>query len=342
MITVSQYDQVQRLLGRKGRPRLKKHVFAFSGMIRCGECGSMITAEEKRQVICSHCKYKFSYLNRETCPRCESKINEMKEPVFLYYVYYRCAKRKNPKCSQKYIKMEDLEKQINQALVKFQISVRFKDLALRLLRDYYRKSSAVQENIVESLSKSYNDVQARLTNLLNLKLSPLNTGGNLLSDEEYVQQKELLMQEKHRIEEKLRDQGQSFEDWMTLCEKAFNFAAHARCWFYEGDWEAKRMILSSLGSNLILLNKKVTINLENPLLVAIEKAVKTTPEASPDFAVFEPEKALVFSGRNEDLDSKFPDLLRGLNDVRTLWVLSSEQWIFEVYAPEDHKVRIAA
>src|SRR5205085_11116266 len=116
----------------------------------------------------------------------------------------------------------ELEEQIDQVLAKVQISVRFKDWALKRLRSYYHSSRTVQENIAESLSKSYNDVQARLTNLLNLKLSPLNASGSLMSDEEYVQQKDLLMKEKHQIEEKLRDQGQSFEDWMSLCERAFN------------------------------------------------------------------------------------------------------------------------
>ncbi len=60
MITPEKYDKVQILLGRKGRPRPKKYNFAFRGLIRCGECGAMVTAEEKNQIICSKCKYKFS------------------------------------------------------------------------------------------------------------------------------------------------------------------------------------------------------------------------------------------------------------------------------------------
>lgn len=345
MISVSEYDRIQELLGRKGKPRPKRHVFAFSGMIRCSECSSMITAEEKRQVICSQCKYKFSYLNRSDCPRCGIKIDDLKAPVFLHYIYYRCSKKKNRSCGQKYIKVEELEEQIDQVLAKVQVSTEFKDWVLKRLRSYYHSSRTVQENIAESLSKSYSDVQTRLTNLLNLKLSPLNANGSLMSDEEYVQQKDLLMKEKHRIEEKLRDQGQSFEDWMSLCERAFNFAVSARCWFSEGDWEAKRLILSSLGSNLILLNKKILIKLENPLLIAVEKTVNEMPEASPNFARLEPEKEIAFSGRNDELDSQIPNLLQSWNDVRTLWALSFEPWIFEVYSPTPNhsfKFRIAA
>ena len=47
MITPEEYDKVQMLLGLRGRPRPKRHVFAFVGMMKCGECGLSITAESK-------------------------------------------------------------------------------------------------------------------------------------------------------------------------------------------------------------------------------------------------------------------------------------------------------
>jgi hypothetical protein len=47
MITLDEFDRVQHLLGRPGRPRPKKQEFAFTGMIRCGECGLSITAENQ-------------------------------------------------------------------------------------------------------------------------------------------------------------------------------------------------------------------------------------------------------------------------------------------------------
>jgi site-specific DNA recombinase len=50
MITREEYDKVQMLLGRKGRPRPKNHAFAFVGTMRCGECGMAITAEEKTKI----------------------------------------------------------------------------------------------------------------------------------------------------------------------------------------------------------------------------------------------------------------------------------------------------
>src|SRR5439155_2450984 len=42
MITEEEFDRVQVLLGRDGSPRPAKHfAFAFTGLIRCGECQAM-------------------------------------------------------------------------------------------------------------------------------------------------------------------------------------------------------------------------------------------------------------------------------------------------------------
>ncbi len=62
MITAAEYDRVQMLLGRNGNPRPQSnHEFAFTGLIRCGDCGRAVTAEEKYQVICGGCRFKFAW-----------------------------------------------------------------------------------------------------------------------------------------------------------------------------------------------------------------------------------------------------------------------------------------
>jgi site-specific DNA recombinase len=346
MITVSEYDRVQTLLGRKGRPRPKQHAAAFTGLIRCGECRSMITVENKRQVICSKCKLKFSNMHRDDCPNCGTNISAMNHPTSLHYVYYRCTKKKKRRCSQPCIRAEELERQIGAALSGIEAGPEVKEWALKALRNHYQSDETAQESLTDSLTKSYKDVESRLANLLSLKLSPLNVNGSLLSDEEYAQQKNTLLQDKHRIEERMRDKGQTFEEWLTVCERVFDFAVYARCWFAEGDWEAQRMILASFGSNLTLLDKKVTINLDNPLLAAVENTRKTFLEIMPNFDRLEPSKSTVSAGPNRCLDENIPKLLREWKDVRTLWFFSDKPWEFEVYIPEGfrrrRKLRLAA
>jgi site-specific DNA recombinase len=97
MITEAEYDRVQILLGKKGNPRPKsQREFPFIGLIKCGECGRMVTAEEKHQIICSHCNFKFAYGKREACPRCTTPIEKMRNPKFPCYSYYHCSKAKFP------------------------------------------------------------------------------------------------------------------------------------------------------------------------------------------------------------------------------------------------------
>ena len=73
MITLQEFEKVQRIL-KRAKSRAKDKHFAYTGMMRCAECGSIITAEEKVNRFGSH------------------------------YTYYHCAKRKGgayDRCKQK-------------------------------------------------------------------------------------------------------------------------------------------------------------------------------------------------------------------------------------------------
>jgi len=93
MITLEEYDRVQMLLGREGKPRPKTHEFAFTGSIRCGVCGCLYTAETKKKII--------------------KKTGEIKE-----YTYYHCTRKTTKiKCDQKKnIPVDDLELAIENEL----------------------------------------------------------------------------------------------------------------------------------------------------------------------------------------------------------------------------------
>jgi len=66
VITIEEYDQIQTILGIKGAKREKTHSFDFSGLMRCGECGAMVTAEDR--------------------------IKRQKNGNVHTYVYYHCTK----------------------------------------------------------------------------------------------------------------------------------------------------------------------------------------------------------------------------------------------------------
>src|SRR5262249_42391612 len=171
MITVEEYDRVQTLLGRKGRPRAIARTFAFTGLIRCGGCGSMVTAEEKHQLICSACRHKFAYRKKDACPSCQARMKDMKNPKFLHYTYYHCTKRKNPKCRQAAIEVKELERQMDSYLSLIEISHKFKDWALRHIHELQDEETASNRTLDENRQRAYSDCLKRLENLVNLKTS---------------------------------------------------------------------------------------------------------------------------------------------------------------------------
>lgn len=318
MITQEEYDRVQILLGRNGRPRSKKYDFAFRGIIRCGECGGIVTAEEKNQIICSKCKYKFSSNNRIECPKCKTAIEEMINPTILKYVYYHCTKRKNPQCTQGYIEINKLEEQIDEYLSKIHISERFRNWAIKYLKEENEKEVASRESIMSSQRKAYDGCLKKLNNLFQLKISPLNSDGNLLSDEEYARQKAELIKEKTRLEEILNDTNGRINKWLDIAEQTFDFACHARYWFAHGSPEEEGRILQAIGSNLTLKDKKLFIQLKKPF-ISIQKMVMKVPEVRPPF---EPKNCGLNKGRIEDLYSKNLILRGELDEVRTYIMLN--------------------
>ncbi len=93
------FDKCQEILAKrswKGRITTDKRTQkVFTGLFRCGECGMMITAEQKTKF--------YKRTNHEAV-----------------YTYYRCTKKSktHPNCTQKFIREEELDKQLSGLLQK--------------------------------------------------------------------------------------------------------------------------------------------------------------------------------------------------------------------------------
>ncbi len=82
LISKELFDQVQETRGiNKGVWGSK--TFAFRGLLKCGQCGADITAQDKFKTL--------------------KKTGEVKR-----FVYYNCTRRKDPNCTEKYINEDKL------------------------------------------------------------------------------------------------------------------------------------------------------------------------------------------------------------------------------------------
>jgi hypothetical protein len=298
------------LLGRNGNPRPSSHAkdFAFTGLIRCGECSSMVTAEEKHQLICGACRHKFAYRQRQSCPRCGLLIERMKAPRFLHYTYYHCTKSRNPECSQPGVSAPNLENQIECSLAQIQISSKFKEWAIKFAHELHARESSDMNSIIHQQQKAYRDCLHRLGSLVSLKTSPANADGGLISEEEYRGQRMELLKEKAALEELSRDAGQGVEHSLALTERVFEFACSARDRFATGSIQTQKTILATLGSNLTLKDKKLRIEAKEPFFM-LEKSDVSCPTSNDRI---EPK---IHGSTKAQTDSNFSRSSRGLRDV---------------------------
>ncbi|HXR46676.1 MAG TPA: recombinase family protein [Candidatus Limnocylindrales bacterium] len=328
MVTEAEYDQVQTLLGRNGNPRPQAHPeFAFTGLIRCGDCGRMVTAEEKHQIMCGNCKFKFACRNRDVCPRCKTTIEKMADPLFLHYTYYHCSRSKRPSCRQKCVSGPELEQQINERLAQISISTQFKDLANKYLHELDAQEAQSQAEIVQAQEQAYRACLGQIEGLVSLKTSPGNRDGSLLSDAEYAERRSHLLEEKANLEKSSNCAGQQNEQRLKLSERTFEFACLVQERFTKGDSKTKKEILDTIASNLILKDKKLLIEARKPFVILGDALSSEAPVIPP----IEPEIMQVIQGRNIPSIFQRPQMRGGRDDVRT-YLRKAERAAALIYA----------
>ncbi len=233
IITEEEYDKVQFLLGRAGRPRPKKHVFAFIGMMRCGECGAMVTAE--------------------------TKIKKQQNGNVHSYIYYHCTKRKDPNCSQGSLEEKKLIQQVSKEIESIEMPPEFHSFAMKWWRKENEQEITKRNTVVSSQQKAYKACLAKIDGLMDMR-----SLGEITS-EEYTAKKTKLLEEKKEIEKGFNDTGKRIDQWEKAGDEMLTFIETAVEKFKHGPLTTKRGILSTLGSDLVMKDKILKIDIEKSL-----------------------------------------------------------------------------
>lgn len=280
IITLEEYDRAQQILGKKGKPRMLGHQFAYTRLIKC-PCGSGITAHERFRKVCPSCHHKYNAQRNDQCPKCRHDA-----PESTWYVcYYHCSRKYYPECQQPYIREQDLESQLDKVLESITLPQEFVDWTMKQLRKINDEEINNRQLVDTNMQTALTSVKKKLDNLLSKYLSEANTKGELISDEEYKHQKELLQTERQKLEEQLKSMGYVQDNWIDTAEKVFDFAKNARYWFNNGAKDQKRAIVSAIGLNLILDNRLLRCDLPKPFEVIKQgvEMLKTEPlKIEPD------------------------------------------------------------
>lgn len=297
MISLEEYDRAQKILGRKGKPRMLGHQYSYTKLIKCA-CGSGITAHERFRKVCPECHHKYNAQRNDFCPKCKSIAPENT----WYKCYYHCSKKYNPDCKQPYVDEGALQKQFDLILGTLTIPQDFVNWTLERLREQNQQEIQNRESINNHLQVSLNVVTRKLDNLLTKYLSDENKNGEIISDAEYKQQKALFQEDRKNLEDELKGMGQSQDSWLDTAEKTFNFAAHARYWLEKGTLEEKRTIAAAFGLNLTLENRILRYDLLKPF----ELIKEASDVLKDDAKKVEPENRTVIAGQSYYLDPQNP------------------------------------
>lgn len=270
MITDDQYDLLQEILIKKSKPRAYSHRESFlTGLLRCGECGGMITAEIHRK------KYK------------SGKIQE--------FAYYRCTK-KIKKCSQPYIPALELERQVLEYLKSVKLSTRFTEWAIKWLNVMRQNQQEIRDAKIAANRKEYDETRKKLDRIDDLMIEGAITAKAGLA------KKQELEDEKLRLNNVFQKIDALADEWSNLSIKTFLFAKTAQEKFANGTIDQQKTILRVIGSNLLLKNGKLDITIRTPFeyiqKVVMELKNKDTslePVESPTMPVISSNDAFIVS-----------------------------------------------
>lgn len=232
MITLDDFRRVQRRLGRPTQERPQKKTFAFTGLIQCGSCGLLVTAEDK--------------VNR----------------YGSRYVYYHCTRRERAgaRCHQPSIRLEKLEAQFLDFFGRTLLSGRQQEWAMNQVRTKRAASTAHELVRVQRLEKARAEQSANLVALGRLKEQ------GLIGERDFVVQQSAILQEQLRLEQRLAPAKAAVQA-LEPEDALIPFSVRATQWFNAGGPQEKREIVAAVCSNLTLTDKILSIEARKPFVV---------------------------------------------------------------------------
>jgi len=101
------------------------------------------------------------------------------------------------------------------------------------------------------------DVVRAMSNLTSLRIR------ELISEEEFAAQRRTLLNEERRVDDHIA-RAQQGDPWFEPAETVVWFSNRATRWYQHGNDHVRRTIVRAVGSNLVLREKKVSIEAKKP------------------------------------------------------------------------------
>ena len=224
------FVKVQQKLKERAKPRKskKRHDFPFVGLLKCGECGGMITAQ-------------FSHGNGGI------------------YRYYRCTKKFGV-CSQRYLREDLLVEQLKDWLGKLILPEDWIEKMLRQVEGRRSEEREGSQNFIQNLEREIEETKQKLDKLVSGYLD------GIIEREIYLQKKEDLIKQKIALEAKKDDFRRGKRNWLEPLKNWILEIKQVQNLVAGDDFQQIAEFVKKSGTNRILKDRKIFLTFLEPWL----------------------------------------------------------------------------
>lgn len=237
------FDKIQDALHNRSKPKINSFGHWSNGLLSCPDCGCAVTTTVKEKF------YKRTERNAS-------------------YTFHHCTHRKG-NCTQQPISGSDLKEQLIDSVSRIVIDKEVWELGIKLLKQKHGEESKKNLDQLTHLQNKYNSFQDRLNRLIDMRAN------DELTKDEFLHQKETLLQEQARIKSLMNDAEDSAHNWLERTEEFLNNAFYARETMESELDKEKRDLITDVGENLILRDKKIVFSFKQPYDVLLKPEYRT-------------------------------------------------------------------
>jgi site-specific DNA recombinase len=241
LMTQQEFDRIQTLPGSKAAKKFAtRKQFALRGLIRCGDCGCMITAQ--------------------------SQEKKLKGGGSNIHTYYHCTRKsKLRKCSQNYSVTEEvLYKQCEDLLNDYELAPELYAWSMEALNDMLQQEKPERESAAAMHNHAIGDIEAQLDRLLDMSMK------SMVDDDTFLSKSTQLKTQLKELHKQQSVNAKKVESWYDFMSDTFLKLTGANSKFVNGEFTDKKEILLAIGQNPILLDGQLSIT-PDEWLIPIKK-----------------------------------------------------------------------
>jgi len=191
-------------------------------------------------------KHEYIFTGFMKCGACRCMITAEKQKG---YIYYRCTKKKTP-CDEKYIREESIAEQMQNFIQKVSLPEKWAIKIINALNREREENHIAVQNFLQNLKEELKIVEEKLSRLLDAHIEAL------IHREEYITKKEVLLNQKTSLSEKIRDFEDNGNDRLERAKEFILSSCQAKKVALRGDLGEIKTFLQNIGSNFTVRGQK--------------------------------------------------------------------------------------